>query len=281
MPQASSITPPSSDYFVLQAPLLERGAYYARVLRVLSVSDFKLKYAGSILGYVWSLMKPLAYFAVLWVVFSGLFKSTLPKFPLYLLLGVVMWTFVADAVSTTLPSIVSRGAILRRIAFPPIVIPLAATITALMTFALNLIIIVVFIAGYRVVPNIRWLLLAPLLLELYLFALGLSLLLATLNVKFRDIGQIWEVGSQLLFFTAPVMYPASILPVWARHIVVFNPFVQILMDTRRVILGRDAQAIQLVGMHGNHIIPLCVIACVLFLSWFVYRRQSHRFAELA
>lgn len=281
MSETTSITPLSTTYSVSHTPLHERGAYYARVLRVLSVSDFKLKYAGSILGYVWSLMKPLAYFAVLWVVFGGLFKSTLPKFPLYLLLGVVMWTFVADAVSTTLPSIVSRGAILRRIAFPPIVIPLAATITALMTFALNLVIMVGFIAGYRIVPNVRWLLLVPLLLELYLFALGLSVLMATLNVRFRDIGQIWEVGSQLLFFTAPVMYPASILPGFARDIVVFNPFVQILMDTRRVILGRDSQAIQLVGMHGNHVIPLAVIVCLLFLSWFVYRRQSPRFAELA
>jgi ABC-2 type transport system permease protein len=279
--ETSSITPQSSEYLVLRVPLVERGAYYARVLRVLAVSDFKLKYAGSVLGYVWSLMKPLAYFAVLWVVFGGLFKSNIPKFPLYLLLGVVMWTFVADAVTTTLPSIVARGAVLRRIAFPPIVIPLAATITALMTFGLNLIIIVVFIAGYRVVPNIRWLLLGPLLLELYLFVLGLSLLMATLNVRFRDISQIWEVASQLLFFTAPVMYPASILPVWARHIVVFNPFVQILMDTRRVILGRDSQAIRLIGLHGNHVIPLTVIACILLLTWFVYRRQSPRFAEVA
>ncbi len=281
MSETSSITPPSSEYLVLRLPLLERGAYYGRVLRVLSVSDLKLEYAGSILGYVWSLMKPLAYLGVLWDVFGGLFKSNIPKFTLYLLIGVVMWTFVADAVTTTLPSIVARGAILRRIAFPPIVIPLASTITALMTFSLNLVIIVAFIAGYRVVPSIRWLLLVPLLLELYLFVLGLSLLFATLNVRFRDIAQIWEVGSQLLFFTAPVMYPASILPVWARHIVVFNPFVQILMDTRRVILGRDSQAIQLVGLHGNHIIPLAVIACIVFLSWFTYRRQSHRFAEVA
>jgi ABC-2 type transport system permease protein len=279
--ETSSITPPRSEYLVLRLPLLERGAYYGRVLRVLSVSDFKLKYAGSVLGYVWSLMKPLAYFSVLWVVFGGLFKSNIPKFPLYLLLGVVMWTFVSDAVTTTLPSIVSRGAILRRIAFPPIVIPLASTLTALMTFGLNLIIIVVFIAANHVVPSVRWLLLVPLFLELYLFVLGLSVLVATLNVQFRDIGQIWEVASQLLFFSAPIMYPATILPIWARHIIVFNPFVQILQDTRRVILGPDSQAIKYVGMHGNHVIPLGVIACILFFSWFVYRRQSHRFAEVA
>jgi ABC-2 type transport system permease protein len=226
-------------------------------------------------------MKPLAYFSVLWVVFGGLFKSNIPKFPLYLLLGVVMWTFVSDAVTSTLPSIVARGSILRRISFPPIVIPVASTITALMTFALNLVIIVAFIAGFRVVPTIRWLLLAPLLLELYLFVLGLSVLFATLNVQFRDVGQIWEVAAQLLFFSIPIMYPATILPVWARHIIVFNPFVQILQDTRRIILGRDSQAIQYVGMHGNHVIPLAVVACILFLSWFTYRRESHRFAERA
>jgi ABC-2 type transport system permease protein len=279
--ESTSITPPRSAYFGWRPPLADRSAYYARVVRALSVSDFKFKYAGSILGYLWSLMKPLLYFSVLWAVFAGLFKSNIPKFTLYLLLGVVMWTFVADAVTSTLPSIVQRGAILRRISFPPIVIPVAATITALMTFGLNLIIIVVFIAGNRVVPGIRWFLLIPLLLELYLFVLGLSVLVATLNVRFRDVGQFWEVGQQILFFSAPIMYPASILPVWARHIVVFNPFVQILQDTRRVILGRDSQAIQFVGLHGNHVIPLGVLACVLFLSWFFYRRDAHRFAEVA
>lgn len=281
MSETTSITLPSSTYVASRLPLGERGAYYARVLRVLAVSDFKFKYAGSVLGYLWSLMKPLLYFSVLWAVFGGLFKSNIPKFTLYLLLGIVLWTFVADAITATLPSLVARGSILRRIAFPPIVIPAASTITALMTFGLNLIIIVVFIAANRVVPSIRWLLLVPLFLELYVFVLALAVLVATLYVRFRDVGQIWEVGQQLLFFSAPIMYPASILPVWARHIVIFNPFVQILQDTRRVILGSDSQAIQFVGMHGNHIIPLGVIACILLLSAFIYRRDAHRFAEVA
>jgi ABC-2 type transport system permease protein len=268
-------------YVASRAPLVERFAYYGRVLRVLSVSDFKLKYADSILGYVWSLMKPLAYFSVLWVVFAGLFKSGIPNFTVYLLVGVVLWTFVVDAVTATLPSIVARGSILRRISFPPIVIPVASTLTASMTFLLNLIVVAVFIAANRIPPSLEWLLLAPLFLELYLFVFGLSVLVATLYVQFRDVGQIWEVASQILFFSAPIMYPASILPVWARHIIVFNPFVQILQDTRRVILGPDAETVQLVGMHGNHLIPLSVIAFILLLSWFIYRRQSHRFAEVA
>lgn len=275
------VTATSRAHVLSRPPLRDRVMHYARILHVLSVMDFKLKYADSILGYVWSAVKPLLYFCVLWVVFGGLFKSGLAKFPLYLILGVVLWTFVADAVSATLPSVVSRGSILRRISFPPIVIPVAATLTAVMTLLVNLVIVVVFIAFSHVTPSVSWLLLMPLFLELYLFVLGLSVLVATLYVRFRDIGHIWEVATSLLFFSAPIMYPADILPVWVRHIIVFNPFVQILQDSRRVILGPDAHAIRLVGLHGNHIIPFGVIACLLLGSWRLYRRDSRRFAELA
>jgi ABC-2 type transport system permease protein len=270
-----------AEYFVARPGLRERAAYQVRILRVLSRTDFKLKYAGSILGYIWSVTKPLLYFTVLWVVFGSLFKSGIHKFPLYLIVGLVLWTFVADAVSATLPSIVSRGSILRRISFPPIVIPVAATLTAVMTFSINLIIVVVFLVVSHVGPNPRWLLLVPLFAELYLFVLGTCVIAATLYVRFRDIGQIWEVATTVLFFSAPIMYPITILPVWARHIVVFNPFVQVLQDTRRIILGPDAHAILLIGFHGNHVIPLAVTLALLLCAFWLYRRDSPRFAELA
>src|SRR5207248_3150550 len=128
-------------------PLREHASHQARILRVLARTDFKIKYAGSVLGYVWSVMKPLMYFAVLWVVFRSIFKSAVPNFAVYLILGLVLWTFVADAVSATLPSIVNRGSILRRISFPAIVIPLAATVTALMTFCINLLVVAVFVGA--------------------------------------------------------------------------------------------------------------------------------------
>jgi ABC-2 type transport system permease protein len=268
-------------YHATNLPLRDRVAYQSRILRVLARTDFKLKYAGSVLGYVWSVTKPLLYFTVLWVVFGSLFKSGIHRFPVYLITGLVLWTFVADAVSATLPSIVSRGSILRRISFPPIVIPVAATLTAVMTFLVNLIVVVVFIGASRIEPNVRWLLLVPLFLELYLFVLGTCVIAATLYVRFRDIAQIWEVATSVLFFSAPIMYPVTILPVWARHIVVFNPFVQVLQDTRRIILGPDAHAIRLIGFHGNHVIPLAVTIALLVCARWLYRRDSPRFAELA
>jgi ABC-2 type transport system permease protein len=268
-------------YHATPRPSRERLLHQGRILRVLARSDFKVKYAGSVLGYVWSLAKPLMYFAVLWVVFRSIFRSHIHNYPLDLISGIVLWTFVADAVSSTLPSIVTRAPILRRIAFPPIVIPLAATVTALMTFCINLFIVAIFVAAARIEPNIKWILLIPLFAELYLFVLGFALAAATLYVRFRDVVQIWEVASSLLFFTAPILYPVAILPVWARHIIVFNPFVQILQDVRRVILGPDAHAVRLVGFHGNHVIPLAVTALLLGTSLWLYRRESPRFAELA
>lgn len=268
-------------YHATNLSLRDRVTYQARILRVLSRTDFKLKYAGSVLGYVWSVMKPLLYFTVLWVIFGSLFKSTIHKFPLYLIVGLVLWTFVADAVSATLPSIVQRGSILRRIAFPPIVIPVAATLTAVMSFLINLIVVVVFMVVSHVGPNVKWLLLVPLFVELYLFVLATCVIAATLYVRFRDVSQIWEVATSVLFFSAPIMYPVTILPVWARHIVVFNPFVQVLQDTRRIILGPDANAIRLIGFHGNHVIPIAVTIALLLCARWLYRRDSPRFAELA
>jgi ABC-2 type transport system permease protein len=268
-------------YTVTRGRFRERLAYQARILRVLARTDFKLKYAGSLLGYVWSVAKPVLYFAVLWVVFGKLFQAGIHRFPVYLILGVVLWNFVGDAVSATLPSIVARGSILRRISFPPIVIPLAATLTAAMTFLANCVVVVVFIAASRVVPSPRWLLLLQLLAELYLFILGLALVTSTLYVRFRDVGHLWEVLSTLLFFSAPIMYPVTILPTWIRPVIAFNPFVQVLQDVRRVILGADAHAIQLIGHHGNHVAPLAVIVGLLAAAFWLYRRQAPRFAELA
>jgi ABC-2 type transport system permease protein len=268
-------------YTVMRGSFRERLPYQIRILRVLARTDFKIKYAGSVLGYAWSVAKPLLYFVVLWVVFAKVFQASVDRYPLYLIIGIVLWTFVADGVSATLPSIVARGSVLRRISFPPIVIPLAATLTAAMTFLVNCVVVVVFIAASQVVPTPRWLLLVPLVAELYLYVLALALITSTLYVRFRDVSHLWEVMAILLFFSTPIMYPVTILPTWIRPVIVFNPFVQILQDVRRIILGSDAHAIQLIGHHGNHIVPLAVIVVLLSAAFMLYRRQSPRFAELA
>jgi ABC-2 type transport system permease protein len=259
-------------------------AYYLRVLRVVGVTQFKSKYAGAALGYVWSLAKPLAYFGVLWLVFAHLLRTAnqTAHFTLFLLIGILLFTFFTDTVGVMLPSIVGGGSILRRLAFPPILVPLSASVGICITFLANLSAVVVFIALDRLAPEARWLLVIPLLLELYAFCLGVGLLFAALYVRFRDVGQIWELGSQLLFFASAIFYPIGILPLWAQRIAFVNPFVQVMQDTRHVILGvsgpNDISAADVYGA-GGRLIPLAVALLLLVGALAYFRRDARYFAE--
>jgi ABC-2 type transport system permease protein len=268
------------SYVAPQLGLRDRLAYNLRVLRVIAATEFKLKYADSALGYVWSLAKPLAYFGVLWVVFGRFFKTGVENFPLYLLTGIVLYTFLTDAVGATLPSIAARGSILRRISFPPLVIPLSATLTAAMTFMINSCAVAVFLVISGEQPRLEWLLLFPLLVELYVFIVGLGLIVATLFVRLRDIAQIWELTAQLLLFASPIMYPVTILPAWAQKIVIVNPFVQVIQDVRDVLLATNESTVDaLLGGTSLRVLPIGVALATLVLGLWLYAREAPRFAE--
>jgi ABC-2 type transport system permease protein len=270
-----------AKYITARLTTREQMAYDVRIIGVLSRSEFKLKYAGSLLGYIWSLAKPLAYFTVLWVVFGSIFKSSIDRFPLYLLIGIVLNTFQIDAVSATLPSIVSKGPTIRRISFPPLVIPVATSLAAAMTFLANCIVVAVFLAVGGVEPGWSWLLLVPLLLELYLFVTAIALIASTLYVRFRDVAQLWEVTAALLFFIAPIMYPITILPVWAQRLVELNPFVQVLQDVRSILLGSSTAAADGMSPIDNRVLPLAIAAALVAAALLLYRREAPRFAERA
>jgi ABC-2 type transport system permease protein len=260
-------------------------AYYARVLRVVGVIQFKTKYAGAALGYVWSLLKPLAYFSVLWLVFAHLLRTAnqTEHFTLFLLIGILLFTFFADCVGVMLPSIVDGGSILRRLAFPPVLIPLSASVGICITFLVNISALVVFIAISRVAPRLEWLLVVPLLGELYAFCLGVGLLFAALYVRFRDVSQIWELGSQLLFFASAIFYPIGILPSWAQKVAFLNPFVQVMQDVRHVILGsggpNDLTVSQVYTGVGGRLIPIAIVCVILLGAVAFFRREGRYFAE--
>lgn len=257
--------------------------HQARILRVIAGSEFKLKYAESVLGYVWSLIKPLAIFSVLYFVFGRFFRLEvgIEHYPLYLLLGIVLFTYFSDATSLAMHSIVTRGALLRKLAFPRLVIPVSVTATAALTFGVNLLAVGAFVAWNAIAPSARWLLIAPLLLELYAFVLGVSLILATLFVRFRDIGQVWELGVQLLFYASPIIYPLGFLPPWAKPILVANPFVQVVQDLREIVIGLPPrETVSFVyGSSAGRLIPIAVALAVLLVGVVVFRREEPWFAE--
>lgn len=261
----------------------EMFAHQARVLRVIARVEFKLKYADSVLGYVWSVAKPLALFGMLYIVFGRFFKlnAGLKHYPLYLLCGIVLWTFFIDATTLTQHSIVARGSLLRKLAFPRLVVPMSVTLTAAITFAVNLVVIAAFVVGNRLTPHLSWLLLIPLLLELYAFTLGFGLFLAALFVRFRDVSQIWELAAQLLFYASPIIIPVSFLPPWFKPIAFLNPFVQIMQDVRHALIYDMpvTTASSVLGGPLGHLIPIAIALATLAGGVAFFLREAPWFAE--
>jgi ABC-2 type transport system permease protein len=260
-------------------------ALQARYVRVIAKTEFKLKYADSALGYVWSLIKPLVYFAVLLAVFGSFFKlnATFDDYPIYLLIGIVMFTFFADAASMTMLSFVVRASLLGKLAFPRVVIPLSATTVATLTFLINLTAVAAFVGWYGIVPHPSWLLLPFLLLEFYAFTFGVALILAILFVRFRDVGQVWELVTQLLFYVTPIIYPVSYLPADLRPIALLNPLAQVIQDVRSIILYRAPQGSILTAPDvlgpGGRVYPIAITLLVIGIAWLLYRHEAPWLAE--
>jgi ABC-2 type transport system permease protein len=258
-------------------------AQQLRVLRVIAMTEYKLKYSESALGYVWSIAKPLAMFAVLYTVFGRFFKLNVgfEHYPLYLLTGIVLWVFFVDATSLAMTSLVARAALLRKLAFPHLVIPLSVTLSAAMTFAVNLLVVAVFVAANHVRPTLAWLWIPLLLVELLVFTLGVGLVLAAAFVRLRDVLQLWELLIQLLFFASPIMYPVDFLPPWAKPVAFVSPVVQVMQDMRAVVVG-GPQGITAANVYGTvwgYAIPVGFCLLVFAFGLWIFLRESPRFAE--
>jgi len=258
-------------------------AHQLRVLRVIAMIEYKMKYADSAMGYVWSVAKPLSYFGVLYLVFGHFLKTggLIPRFPFYMLIGLVLYLFFSDAIGLVLPSIVTRGPILRRLAFPSLVIPISVSMTAGITFVVNVVAVAVFLAIGQIEPRFGWLLVVPLLLELYLFVLGIGLIVCTVFVRLRDVAQLWDLATQLLIFASPIMYPMSALPTWAQKIQYLNPLVQVMQDIRHLVLGRLEPEIDIATVYGSagRLLPIAVALGTFALGYRMFSRQSRFFPE--
>jgi len=257
--------------------------HWLRILHVIAGAEFKLKYADSALGYVWSIAKPMALFSVLYVVFGrfmGLGKSNV-HYPIYLLIGIILWTFFVDASSMTLTSLVSRGSLLRKLMFPRLILPISVALTAGITLMVNMIPLVVLIAWNRLIPQVQWLLLIPLFLELFIFTLGVSVILATLFVRFRDVGQLWELTTQLLFYASPIIIPVGFLPPWSQPIAFLSPFVQIMQDMRAVLVPNAdvITATSRLSEVGGRLTPIGIAVATLAVGLYLFQRESPWFAE--
>ena len=259
-----------------------RRKRFWRLVRVLTGMDIKLRYGDSALGYIWTIGKPMALFSILYVVFGRLvrFGAPLPHYALYLVIGVMLWSFFADGVTRTMNSLVTNGNLMRKLPFPRLVIPLAASLTAFVTFGLGLLAIAIFVAWNGLVPKLDWLVLILELPELYLFILGLGLVLGVMYVRLRDISQVWELALQLLFFLSPIVYPFTLVPTRWRQVMLLNPFTQVMQDVRAIVIYPDHHVI---AAHASfsplRILPLLVVAFTLGLGLYLFKREEPWFPE--
>lgn len=269
--------------------LISKYRYSWILLRELVKTDFKLRYQGSMLGMAWSVLKPLMLFAVMYVVFVRFlrFGAGIPHFAVSLLLAQTLWAFFQEATSQGMQAIVGRGDLLRKLKFPKYIVVVSSTVSALINLVISLFVVLIFmiVNGVEFRPTI---LLFPLVVvELYIFALGIAFLLSTMFVRFRDIGHIWDVIMQAWFYATPIIYPLTQLinVGWlsvAKLVLMLNPIAQIIQDARYLVVTTQTETIW--GLVGQQcwllkLIPLLIIAIVLLVGVTVFRRWSPYFAE--
>jgi len=253
------------------------------LLRELVATDFKLRYQGSVLGYAWSLLRPLLVFLILYIVFVRFLKfgGDIPHFPVYLLLGIVLWQFFADMTSQSLNSVVARGDLIRKIRIPRWLIVLSSSISAVINLGLNMVVVFVFMLFNDVDLMMTALRIPLILVEIYVLALGLSLFLAAAFVKFRDVSYIWEVFLQAGFYITPILYPLSqITNETFQKLIMLNPMAQAVQDARYSVVTHQTQTIhQLFNTIWPTLIPFAIVVLALVIGVFYFKKEANYFAE--
>jgi ABC-2 type transport system permease protein len=251
---------------------------------LIAVTEFRLTYFGSVLGYLWSLMRPLLFFGVLYLVFAEIvnFGAKIPNYPVLLLFNIVLISFFQEATLAAVTSVVNRENLVRKMHFPRMVIPLSTVLTSSMNLALNLIAVFAFVLIYGAKVQATWLLLPVLLVPLIMFTAGVAMLLSSLYVRFRDVQPIWSVISQLLFYGSPVLYTvASIGDPQLEHLYMFNPLACILTQGRQWIIDPTAPSwIDAAGGFPLALVPVAIFVTVCVLGWWVFDHEAPRIAEL-
>ncbi|MDA0164732.1 ABC transporter permease [Solirubrobacter ginsenosidimutans] len=251
--------------------------------RTMAVSDFKLRFFGSALGYLWQLVRPLMLFGVLYVVFTEVVRlgGDVEFYPVALLMGVVLFTFFGEATGGSLSSLVDREALIRKVDFPRLAVPLSAILTALMNVALNLVAVIVFLlaSGGRV--RLSWLEVPFLIVALAAFTFGLGMLFSALFVRYRDIRPIWEVCLQILFYASPIFYPIDVVAdrsELAAKLMMLNPFAAVVQQMRHALIAPShpsAVAVAGVWIIGTIAIWVGAIA----LGYRVFSKRAPLIAE--
>lgn len=254
-----------------------------RLTWLISVTDFKLGYLGTFLGYLWSLMRPVLLFGVYYLVFTKVFRfgGSIEDYPVLLLLNIMLFTFFADATTRAVTSVIDQEGVVRKMQFPRMVIPLSVVLTAGFNMCLNLVAVFIFMLIYGIEPLWTWALFPLILLPLAVFTTAVSMILSATYVRFRDVAPIWMVLSTALFYGSPALYAIEVAPESMQTYINWNPLATILEQARVWVIDPGAPtALEAVGNNAAKLlIPAAIFLGVCALAVWVFNREAPRIAE--
>ena len=251
--------------------------------RTLAATDWKVRFYGSALGYVWSLLRPLLLFGIVYFVFSYVVKAGagLEHYGVTLLVAMILFFFFSEVTGGAVTSMVDRESLLRKIGFPRAVVPLSVALVAAMNLALNLVVLAVFVAVSRVEPRWTWLLLPLPFVLMAVFATGVGLLLSALYVRYRDLKPIWEVVLQALFYATPILYPVSAALDYSPAVgkaMLLTPLAAIIQETKHLLTG-DLSLTAALGSNALVLVPVALFVLTTWLGLRTFERVAPAAAE--
>ncbi len=257
------------------------------LLREMIKTDFKLRYQGSLIGHLWSILKPLLLFTIMYLVFVRFlrFDDGTPHYAIGLLIGMVTWNFFSEATNMGMMSIVSRGDLLRKLNFSKEIIVISSVVGAAINYSINLLVVFIFALVNGVAVSIGWLTVITLFVELILFSTGIAFVLATLFVKYRDIGPIWEVVMQAGMYATPIIYSLTFIlqrgQVTIAKLMMLNPLAQIIQDLRHyIVFSGSMRGWDLIGHKGVAMVPYILPFFIFGIGYYIFHKNAKRFAEI-
>ncbi len=238
-----------------------------------ALKDFKIRYTHSLLGYAWSVLNPLVFSVIYYLVFSVFIRFNVINYPGYLLIGIVIWNFFAEGSANGVGSLLARAGILTKVAMPRYIVVCAAILNALLTFGINLLVLALLLrfTGTPARPSAA--VFPLLLLDLVVLTLGISLLLSPLHVRYHDVGYLWGIAVQIGFWLTPIIYLDTMIPERWRWLITYNPMARIVQYSRQAVIAGTWP--EWTGVAKTTILCAVVLAC----GTAVFRRLQTRLVE--
>ncbi|MDE2589075.1 MAG: ABC transporter permease [Patescibacteria group bacterium] len=238
-----------------------------------AINDVKLRYRKSILGFLWSFLEPLLMLSVLYFVFTNIIKSNIENYPLYLLLGLIIWYMFQRSTTMGQSSLLDRAGIIQKIYFRKEIVVISSCLTAFIMMTFEFAALSVFMIAFHFVPTLTISLLPFLLIDLFILCLGISFFLSVLTVYFRDIRFIWQILLQAGFFITPIIYRLNMFPDSVRNILQLNPLVPILDTAHGLVLNNELPTLT----ETLYILSSTII--ILIIGYLIFKTKSKHLVE--